>query len=484
MFLENNSTRVFALSVFSFIHKSVNCYSNNFILVFIVTMESSVVSDFTVKTFHANYDDIKNFTQFIQKLESECKNEGAVKVIPPSQFQPGTKVIPYNHQFPYVVAQRADRIQFNNSHAYELAYNDRSSMLHKEFISKTVLNEHPHTSIDLIEDLSWDALAKNDGPSLYSMNNDLSLFSDSCRWLNLNKFTHAESIIHKHVSPSMKGIHSPYVYVGSWPTYFGFHIEDANLNSINFLHRGSPKFWYIVPSDDGGKLERLGNQFGEIVSSTCKNFLRHKALLVPPSVLRQHGIRFGRIAQYPNEFVVTFSGGYHQGFNSGLNEAEAINFGTKRWLELFEQYNPCDCRDRHANSLSIINNLACSYESSVVEQQKRPFVCDICTKSFTSKPHLKRHILNSHAPSRPQFTCSICGSIFNRIDNLKAHAKGTHGAEVPDADKQCSFIPNVQQTTRKKTLQLGSLACRVCDLVVKGKSSLKRHEKNKHNILE
>lgn len=41
----------------------------------------------------------------------------------------------------------------------------------------------------------------------------------------------------------MEGIQSPYVYVGSPLTAFAFHLEDGNLNSINYLHRGKPKVW-------------------------------------------------------------------------------------------------------------------------------------------------------------------------------------------------------------------------------------------------
>lgn len=41
----------------------------------------------------------------------------------------------------------------------------------------------------------------------------------------------------------MAGIQSPFLYVGSIFTSFGFHLEDADLDSINYLHRGKPKIW-------------------------------------------------------------------------------------------------------------------------------------------------------------------------------------------------------------------------------------------------
>ena len=37
--------------------------------------------------------------------------------------------------------------------------------------------------------------------------------------------------------------------------------------------------------------------------------------------------------QRPGEFVVTFPEGYHAGFSTGHNIAEAVNFTSPSWLE-------------------------------------------------------------------------------------------------------------------------------------------------------
>ena len=48
--------------------------------------------------------------------------------------------------------------------------------------------------------------------------------------------------------------------------------------------------------------------------------------------------------QRPGEFVVTYPGSYHSGFNTGYNCAESCNFATKAWVEIGEE--ACAVRPR------------------------------------------------------------------------------------------------------------------------------------------
>eukprot|EP00955_Chlamydomonas_euryale_P003788 39607-Chlamydomonas_euryale.AAC.12 len=76
----------------------------------------------------------------------------------------------------------------------------------------------------------------------------------------------------------------------------------------------------------------------------CSAFIRHKDILLSPSLLRTHGIDFVQAKQEAGEFIVLNASAYHSGFNMGFNCAEAINFATDSWVEVGKAANACTCR--------------------------------------------------------------------------------------------------------------------------------------------
>jgi hypothetical protein len=141
----------------------------------------------------------------------------------------------------------------------------------------------------------------------------------------------------------LTGVTTSYLYFGMWRAMFAWHTEDMDLNSINYLHYGAPKHWYAIPVGNRDKFERMAQDFFPDLSSQCDQFLRHKTTMISPAVLRQNDVSVYTTVQQPGEFVITFPGVYHAGFNHGFNCAEAVNFATESWIADGLRAGVCRC---------------------------------------------------------------------------------------------------------------------------------------------
>ncbi|CAM9662067.1 unnamed protein product [Choristocarpus tenellus] len=90
----------------------------------------------------------------------------------------------------------------------------------------------------------WKSLGPNVEPPMYGADTLGTLFhpDDHDAW-NVGRL----DTILQLLKGNLPGITSPMLYAGMWRSMFAFHVEDVNLYSINYLHRGDPKSWYCIP---------------------------------------------------------------------------------------------------------------------------------------------------------------------------------------------------------------------------------------------
>lgn len=190
------------------------------------------------------------------------------------------------------------------------------------------------------ERVFWANLTLN--PPLYGADTPTSFFDDklSYGW-NLRNLG---DLLQQHNVDAVPGVTTPMTYFGMWRSFFGWHKEDADLYSVNFLHWGAPKVWYCVPPSAKDKFERMAKGLFPELHKACPAFVRHKDIMMSPSCLKMYGVPYTRACQRPNEFVVLNAAAYHAGFNAGFNCAEAVNFGLKEWIPVGKAAVPCRCK--------------------------------------------------------------------------------------------------------------------------------------------
>jgi hypothetical protein len=224
-------------------------------------------------------------------------------------------------------------------------------------------------SVEQLERKFWKRLGPTMQPPMYGADMEGTLFGteECCGW-NISKLHSCLQLLLSDPHPQLPshnksttttttpttappaqegipGVTTPYLYFGMWASVFCAHTEDMHLLSINYLHAGAPKIWYAVaPGEDAKRFEQLCEGHYVDAKGSCSEYLRHKRCLISPHILKKAGIRFTRAVQYPGDAMITFPAGYHFGFNTGFNVAEATNFAVPEWVPYAKLAHVCLCR--------------------------------------------------------------------------------------------------------------------------------------------
>jgi len=137
-------------------------------------------------------------------------------------------------------------------------------------------------------------------------------------------------------SNQISGITVPWFYFGMLYSTFCWHVEDLYLYSLNYLHEGSPKIWYAISHLEKEKMDEYIKKKYYAILLKQPDLIHRLTVHINPLELIKQGIKVYRTVQNPGEIIVTLPKGFHCGFSTGNNIAEAVNFSVKFNLNFFK----------------------------------------------------------------------------------------------------------------------------------------------------
>ncbi|KAF1806618.1 JmjC domain, hydroxylase-domain-containing protein [Mucor lusitanicus] len=378
-----------------------------------------------IPIFTPTWDEFKDFKAFVESIEEYGKQSGIVKIIPPKEWKNQLPKL-QQHQInnikvtkpitQHIIGGRGvftqtnieDRKEYTLQQWYEICQKDQHRPLlrtnHQHNQHKRQLHhmsfdsETSNLTVDQYKEIErnyWRNITFNQ--PMYGADLLGTLFDSSMTSWNPNTL---DNTLNK-LSQTLPGVNSPYLYFGMWKATFAWHVEDMDLYSINYIHFGAPKQWYVIQPCHQKRFETFMQTTFFSQYKSCHEFLRHKTFIVSPTVLENNNIPVQRCVQQAGEFIITYPFGYHSGYNLDFNCAESVNFAMDSWLEIGRKAKPCTCIDDSVvidvNSLfdGVLNSTIDHSTTTDTTANKRKFseitqeenACVLCSNPLLDNHH-------------------------------------------------------------------------------------------------
>ena len=238
----------------------------------IVNMEKSIKF---IPILTPTYEQWKSLPIYLTHHETSLQRRfGAAKILPPSRWNPLIKN-PYElRQIKLYIKQEIIR----SSNHSDVFYIQNSETIKRRFMTydefKTIAESDPYRLQDSINnnitEYFWSTISNN--LPLYVPNIDESLFAKKENVFNMTNLPSLLKYYPKPIQGIIKayillnpffiflGVTTPYLHMGMWSSSVGIHIDEHDLISLNYLHHGAPKIWYIIHPSSYSKFEELVNK--------------------------------------------------------------------------------------------------------------------------------------------------------------------------------------------------------------------------------
>lgn len=305
-----------------------------------------------VPIFEPTFDEFKDFKTYVQSIESYGMKFGLIKIIPPAewsgkfldkdaiekfvikhpiiqQFDSGglkcgiyrqlniekKRILSIKDWYKLSTSNQFDSpVLLDNITGQMLKYRTVKKQTKKTKVDQHCIEREVATEeiirkpklfnaeyLTHLEKFYWKNICFQD--TMYAADILGSLFKKDCpenTW-NISKL---DNLLNRY--PPIPGVNIPYLYLGMYKSTFAWHVEDMDLCSINYIHFGAPKQWYVVPPAQRLRFEAYAKQHFHEEAKICPEFLRHKFCVISPSVLSNNAISVHKLVQYANEVSILY----------------------------------------------------------------------------------------------------------------------------------------------------------------------------------
>lgn len=145
---------------------------------------------------------------------------------------------------------------------------------------------------------------------------------------------------------SAQQLRMPWLHVGMMFSSRAWAVEDMLLWSLDYLHFGSTRTWYVISPKHYDKFQKLLERYGKGDRKVDSKFILEPDLMISPEVLKEEGIETYLCDQRPGEYVLSFPKSYRSHFCHGFNMSESVNLCPVTWLQGPAQ----ECADLYARN--------------------------------------------------------------------------------------------------------------------------------------